>query len=209
MTSGSCAPWAPMLSRLSTAHVVENMKRKGQPVSGEELLPQGRAWLLVEFGGDDQKEANDKAEKAFARLKKIGTHASGMRLIEPAEEQDKVWHIRENGVGASHIPGVEDSWPSWEDAAVPPERLGDYLRDFNKLNERFGYTATTLRPFRRRLRARAHDLRAEDRRRRRPLPRIHAGTRPISASNMAARCPASMATARLKASYCQRCSAPS
>ncbi len=128
-------------------HVVENMKRKGKPVSGEGLLPQGRAWLLVEFGGDDQKEANDKAEKAFARLKKIGTHASGMRLIEPAEEQDKVWHIRENGVGASHIPGVEESWPSWEDAAVPPERLGDYLRDFNKLNERFGYTSTIFGHF--------------------------------------------------------------
>jgi Fe-S oxidoreductase len=128
-------------------HVVENMKRKGKPVSGENLLPEGRAWLLAEFGGDEQKEANDKAEKAFARLKKIGTHASGMRLIEPAEEQDGIWHIRENGVGASHIPGVEEAWPSWEDAAVPPERLGDYLRDFNKLNQRFGYTATIFGHF--------------------------------------------------------------
>ena len=128
-------------------HVVENMKRKGKPVPGERLLPQGHAWLLVEFGGDEQKEANDKAEKAYARLKKIGTHASGMRLIEPAEEQAKVWNIRENGVGSSHIPGVEDAWPSWEDAAVPPERLGDYLREFNKLNERFGYTATLFGHF--------------------------------------------------------------
>ncbi len=128
-------------------HVVENMKRKGKPVPGERLLPQGRAWLLVEFGGDEQKEANDKAEKAYASLKKIGTHASGMRLIEPAEEQAKIWNIRENGVGSSHIPGVEDAWPSWEDAAVPPERLGDYLREFNKLNERFGYTATLFGHF--------------------------------------------------------------
>ncbi len=65
-----------------------------------------------------------------------------MRLIGPAEEQAKVWNIRENGVGSSHIPGVEEAWPSWEDAAVPPERPGDYLREFNELNERFGYTAT-------------------------------------------------------------------
>ncbi len=128
-------------------HVVENMKRKGKPVAGERLLPEGRAWLLVEFGGNEQKEANDKAEKAFSRLKKIGTHASGMRLIEPAEDQEKVWEIRENGVGSSHIPGVEDAWPSWEDAAVPPERLGDYLRDFSKLNQRFGYTATLFGHF--------------------------------------------------------------
>ena len=37
-----------------------------------------------------KKEANDKAEKAYARLKKIGTHASGMRLIEPPDEQNKI-----------------------------------------------------------------------------------------------------------------------
>lgn len=128
-------------------HVVENLKRKGKPSPGAALLPQGRAWLLVEFGGDEQKEANDKAEKAFARLKKIGTHASGMRLIEAPEEQDQIWHIRENGVGASMIPGEEEAWPSWEDAAVPPDRLGDYLRDFVKLNDRFGYTATIFGHF--------------------------------------------------------------
>ncbi|MBV8936224.1 MAG: FAD-binding oxidoreductase [Alphaproteobacteria bacterium] len=128
-------------------HVVENLKRKGKPAPGAALLPEGRAWLLAEFGGEEQKEANDKAEKAFSQLKKIGTHASGMRLIEPAEEQDQVWQIRENGVGASRIPGVEDSWPSWEDAAVPPERLGDYLRDFAKLNERFSYSATIFGHF--------------------------------------------------------------
>jgi FAD/FMN-containing dehydrogenase len=34
-----------------------------------------------------------------------------------------------------------------EDAAVPPERLGDYLRDFNKLNERSGYAATIFGHF--------------------------------------------------------------
>jgi FAD/FMN-containing dehydrogenase/Fe-S oxidoreductase len=128
-------------------HVVENMKRKGKPVPGEPLLPEGRAWLLVEFGGGDQKEANDKAEKAFARLKRIGSHAGDMRLVEPAEDQERIWDIRENGVGSSHIPGVEEAWPSWEDAAVPPERLGDYLREFNKLNQRFGYTATIFGHF--------------------------------------------------------------
>jgi FAD/FMN-containing dehydrogenase/Fe-S oxidoreductase len=128
-------------------HVVDNMLRKGQGVPGKDLLPQGRSWLLVEFGGEDQKEANAKAAKAFARLKRIGTHAEGMRLIERSEDQDKIWHIRESGVGASRVPEVEESWPSWEDAAVPPERLGDYLRDFAKLNQRYGYTATLFGHF--------------------------------------------------------------
>src|SRR5579883_2483508 len=128
-------------------HVVENMLRKGQHPSGRRLLPQGRAWLLVEFGGDEQPEANAKAEKAFAQLKRIGTHAEGMRVVEKAEEQDEIWHIRENGVGASRVPGEEDSWPSWEDAAVPPERLGDYLRDFARLNEKYGYQSTIFGHF--------------------------------------------------------------
>jgi len=129
-------------------HVVENLQRKGQNPPGLKLLPEGRAWLLVEFGGEEQGEANAKAEKAFKQLKRIGTtHAQGMRLVEKAEEQDQIWHIRENGVGASRVPGEEESWPSWEDAAVPPERLGDYLRDFQKLNERYGYKATLFGHF--------------------------------------------------------------
>ena len=140
-------PLGPDALEAFDGHVLENLKRKGKPTPGDRLLPEGRAWLLVEFSGDEQKEANDKAERAFATLKKIGTHASGMRLVEPAKDQELVWDIRENGVGSSHIPGVEEAWPSWEDAAVPPERLGDYLREFNKLNERFGYTATLFGHF--------------------------------------------------------------
>ena len=128
-------------------HVLDNMKRKGRWPAGATLLPQGRAWLLAKFGGDDQREANDEAERAFARLNRLGTHASGMRLIKSAEEQAQIWHIRESSIGASHIPGEEVTWPSWEDATVPPYRLGDYLRDFNKLNGRFGYTATIFGHF--------------------------------------------------------------
>ncbi|HJU17073.1 MAG TPA: FAD-binding and (Fe-S)-binding domain-containing protein [Stellaceae bacterium] len=128
-------------------HVVENMKRKGRAPSGAKLLPEGRCWLLVEFGGDTQKEANGKAQRAFARLKKIRSRARGMRLLEEEQQQTEIWQIREAGVGASRIPGEEEAWPSWEDAAVPPERLGDYLRDFAKLNQRYGYRATVFGHF--------------------------------------------------------------
>jgi FAD/FMN-containing dehydrogenase/Fe-S oxidoreductase len=128
-------------------HVITNMERKGKKASGKRFLPEGRAWLMVEFGGQDQKEANDKAERAYRALKRAGTGALGMRVVEKESEQQEVWHIRENGVGASRIPEEEDSWPSWEDAAVPPERLGDYLREFDKLNERFGYKYTLFGHF--------------------------------------------------------------
>jgi FAD/FMN-containing dehydrogenase/Fe-S oxidoreductase len=128
-------------------HVLENMMRKGAAPPGKRLLPEGRAWLLVEFGAEEQREANAKAEKAYAQLKRTGTHAEGMRLVETSEDQDEIWSIRENGVGASRVPGEEESWPSWEDAAVPPERLGDYLRDFARLNERYGYKSTIFGHF--------------------------------------------------------------
>ncbi|HSR11718.1 MAG TPA: FAD-linked oxidase C-terminal domain-containing protein, partial [Thermodesulfobacteriota bacterium] len=56
--------------------------------------------------------------------------------------QGELWKTRESGVGASFVPGVEEGFPGWEDAAVAPERLGDYLRDFIPLLDRYGYRHT-------------------------------------------------------------------
>ena len=51
-----------------------------------------------------------------------------------------VWLIRESGLGATaFVPGEAATWEGWEDAAVPPERLGAYLRDFRRLQGRYGY----------------------------------------------------------------------
>jgi Fe-S oxidoreductase len=71
----------------------------------------------------------------------------GMTVVDDTAEQKAVWHIRESGVGASRIPGVEDAWPSWEDAAVPPERLGEYLREITRLLDEYGYAYTTYGHF--------------------------------------------------------------
>ncbi|HEY3778709.1 MAG TPA: FAD-binding and (Fe-S)-binding domain-containing protein [Rhizomicrobium sp.] len=138
---------SPLALEAFERHVIDNLKRKGKPVPGARLLPEGGAWLLVEFGGENQKAANAAAERAFRKLKRAGTHARDMRLFEREEDQTAIWEIREGGVGASHIPLDEEAWPSWEDAAVPPERLGDYLRDFDKLNKRFGYRYTLFGHF--------------------------------------------------------------
>jgi Fe-S oxidoreductase len=37
------------------------------------------------------------------------------------------------------MPGGSERWSGWEDAAVPPEQLGSYLREFDGLLERFGH----------------------------------------------------------------------
>lgn len=128
-------------------HVVVNMRRKAKSVSGADLLPSGHAWLLVEFGGDDQKDANDKAEAAYRKLQRSGTKSNDMRVIGNPGDQAAIWHVRESGVGSSHIPVTEEAWPSWEDAAVPPDRLGPYLRDFKALCERYGYAYTIFGHF--------------------------------------------------------------
>ncbi|HET7053432.1 MAG TPA: FAD-linked oxidase C-terminal domain-containing protein [Solirubrobacterales bacterium] len=105
-----------------------------------ELLPDGDAWLLVEFGADSAGEANEQAERMLATLEdeKEGVQAVGSKLYEDAKEIEQIWEIREGGVGNSKVPGEHPGWPSWEDAAVPPERTGEYLRDLEALCEKHG-----------------------------------------------------------------------
>jgi FAD/FMN-containing dehydrogenase/Fe-S oxidoreductase len=105
-----------------------------------DLLPDGDAWLLVEFGADSEEEANEQAERMLAKLEEEGDRgpAVGSKLFEDAKEIEQVWEIREGGVGNSKVPGEHPGWPSWEDAAVPPERTGDYLRDLEALCRKHG-----------------------------------------------------------------------
>jgi FAD/FMN-containing dehydrogenase/Fe-S oxidoreductase len=99
-----------------------------------ELLPGGDAWLLCEFGADTKEEADAKAERLVSAMKKKkDKEYLDLKLYEDEEEVSQVWEIREGGVGHSKVPGEHPGWPSWEDAAVAPDRCGDYLRDFDKL----------------------------------------------------------------------------
>jgi FAD/FMN-containing dehydrogenase/Fe-S oxidoreductase len=113
--------------------LVDNELKKGFK-RHPELLPGGQAWLLCEFGGDTKEEADAKAERMVgAFTKKKDKEYVDLKLYEDEDEVAQVWEIREGGVGHSKVPGEHPGWPSWEDAAVAPERCGDYLRDFDKL----------------------------------------------------------------------------
>ncbi|MFV0425482.1 MAG: FAD-binding and (Fe-S)-binding domain-containing protein [Beutenbergiaceae bacterium] len=92
-------------------------------------LPQGAGWLLVEVGGTTQAEAYANAQ---ALVRDAGTDA--VRIIPAGPEATRIWQIRADGAGlAGRTPSGAQAWPGWEDAAVPPEHLGPYLRDFNQL----------------------------------------------------------------------------
>ena len=119
--------------------LVNDMLHKGLHPSYAAQLPDGSGWLMVEFGGETKQEANDKARQLMESLKK-NDHAPSMRLFDKPEEAEKVWKIRESGLAdTAFVPGKKTTWTGWEDAAVPPEHLGKYLRDFRTLLDKYGY----------------------------------------------------------------------
>lgn len=92
-------------------------------------LPEGGGWLMVEVGGDSLDEALGRARALAADA---GTRAVG--LFPPGPEAAAMWRIREDGAGlGGRTPSGEQAWPGFEDSAVPPERLGAYLRDLEAL----------------------------------------------------------------------------
>ena len=131
--------YGPIALEAFDGHIIDNMKRKGKRLAGAELLPAGSAWLVVEFGGESRAEAAGRAHEVMESLGRSSNGRVGMKVIDDRAGQKGVWEIREAGVGASRVPGIEDAWPSWEDSAVAPDRLGPYLRDLRALLERYGY----------------------------------------------------------------------
>ncbi|WP_413758439.1 FAD-binding and (Fe-S)-binding domain-containing protein [Streptomyces sp. MMBL 11-3] len=92
-------------------------------------LPRGGAWLFVETGGDTQAQARARAE---AVVRAADVTASTV-VTDPAGRR-ALWRIREDASGtATRMPDGTEAWPGWEDCAVPPARLGAYLRDFRRL----------------------------------------------------------------------------
>ncbi|AYF74598.1 FAD-binding oxidoreductase [Nocardia yunnanensis] len=97
-------------------------------------LPRGGGWLLVEIDGATEELARERAEALRA-----GAHAMDVRIVPDRAEARALWAIRADGAGlAGRTPDGQPAWPGWEDAAVPPDRLGDYLREFETLTREHG-----------------------------------------------------------------------
>jgi FAD/FMN-containing dehydrogenase/Fe-S oxidoreductase len=92
-------------------------------------LPAGGGLLLVEVGGTSEADATAAARQVVAAA---GAHAA---LIAADQRQAAaIWRVREDGAGLVARPaGGHAHHAGWEDAAVPPERLGSYLRGFEAL----------------------------------------------------------------------------
>ncbi|WP_423146027.1 FAD-binding and (Fe-S)-binding domain-containing protein [Rubrolithibacter danxiaensis] len=119
--------------------LLEFMRRKGLNLKDIPLLPEGKAWLLVEFGGDSKEDADNKAKALIEDLKKQG-NAPNMSLFDDPEQEHKLWEIRESGLGATAwVPGEPNGGPGWEDSAVDPNKVGDYLKDLRALFTKYDY----------------------------------------------------------------------
>jgi FAD/FMN-containing dehydrogenase len=117
------------------------MKKKGLREDDLSLLPEGRGWLLVEFGADTAADADAQAKRMMEELR-ARPNAPAMRLYDDKRQEQRLWEVREAGLGATaHVPGMAPTHPGWEDSAVPPDRMGSYLRAFRKLLDEFGYHA--------------------------------------------------------------------
>ncbi len=93
------------------------------------MLPEGGGWLYVETGGATRAEAEAAAQAVVAAV----PGASSLVVGDPAAQR-ALWRIREDGAGiVTRSPDGDEAWPGWEDAAVPPERFGAYLREFDAL----------------------------------------------------------------------------
>ncbi|MDR1426451.1 MAG: FAD-binding protein, partial [Bifidobacteriaceae bacterium] len=91
-------------------------------------LPPGAGLLMVEVGGQATTEAR---ARAGILARDAGT--PHWTVFDGAGAA-AVWKLREHGAGlAGRSPRGRQAWPGWEDAAVPPENLGAYLRDFGSL----------------------------------------------------------------------------
>ena len=104
-------------------------------------LPEGEGWLLVEVGAPGE---NVTASLERARALCADSAAIDTVVYPPGAQASALWRIRADGAGlGGRTPpdgaggGDQQAWPGFEDAAVPPENLGAYLRDFTALMEEF------------------------------------------------------------------------
>ncbi|MCK7624394.1 FAD-binding protein [Streptomyces sp. RS10V-4] len=107
-------------------------------------LPDGDSWLLVQFSGDTTEEVDAQGRELLRALGRREDAADVAFSDDPQREQQML-KAREAGLGVTaRPPDDRETWEGWEDSAVPPDRLGDYLRDLKKLFAEFDYDHPSL-----------------------------------------------------------------
>ena len=121
--------------------IIDGLKARGMKLDDIGQLPAGNAWLMIEFGALSTDDAVAFARKAVDIAPELPGYPS-VRLVTDEHLMNRIWTIRETGASATSLgldPNEPDPVVGWEDAAVEPEHLGQYLREFKSLVSRYGY----------------------------------------------------------------------
>ncbi|WP_077488890.1 FAD-binding and (Fe-S)-binding domain-containing protein [Sinomonas mesophila] len=103
-------------------------------------LPRGKAFLYVDLDGDRPEDVAADADRLIERLRANGRMVDGRAVPDPLERAT-LWRVREDGAGLSSRPASGgESLAGWEDSAVAPADLADYLADFRLLLAEHGLT---------------------------------------------------------------------
>ncbi|WP_182359981.1 FAD-binding and (Fe-S)-binding domain-containing protein [Tomitella gaofuii] len=138
--------WKPIGLEAVDEMLVNDQQVVGKNVEALHELPrrmEGGAWLLIQFGADDPADSYGTARRFIDWMEKE-KHYDADRMVLSRSVQDggnseELWAIREAGLGSTAFPpDGRDHWPGWEDSAVPPARVGDYVRDLQELYAKHG-----------------------------------------------------------------------
>lgn len=122
--------------------ILDVLRSRRKNAVPDQILPTGAAWLLIDVEGDDA------AAQALADDISSCEGLQGISLVDDSAVRRAIFKIREDGSGlATRSLDGRMSWPGWEDAAVPPERLGRYLREFDALVAEFGLSGVVYGHF--------------------------------------------------------------
>ncbi|MGK5533295.1 FAD-binding and (Fe-S)-binding domain-containing protein [Streptomyces sp. URMC 129] len=116
--------------------MVEAQRRKHLNPEAVRELPEGGAWLMVQFAGDTHEEVAAAARALIDATPEDVGHS----WYDDPRRQNEMWLVRESALASTaHVPGEPDTWEGWEDVAVEPAKLGAYLRDLQALYREFDY----------------------------------------------------------------------
>ncbi len=138
--------WRPIGLEAVDRQLVNDQQQLHLNVSDLEELPRQEsagAWLLVQFGADTAQDSQSQA-RAFLEWLEASKGYQADRMAEMLSKQEggrseDLWEIRESGLGSTAFPpDGQDHWPGWEDSAVPPARVGEYLTELKRLYAKHG-----------------------------------------------------------------------
>jgi len=136
----SLLPYEPIALEGLDHRLIHDERIKHLNDESRRQMPDGDAFLMVQFGGTSKTEVDEAARHMLDGLGRTAEDPDVSAVANPRLEDD-LWAVREAGLGATaHVPGEPDTWEGWEDSAVPPTDLGNYLRDLQELYDRFGYS---------------------------------------------------------------------